>query len=304
MWLPCLCDRTAYIVATVVTGSLVAPASWTLSSGVWSLMDEAETPAYWSSYGKDDLIVRVAALHAQRRELLEREGAAEIHGARSAIAQIYLRGSGIEVGAGARPFPLPAGVQCFYGDVRDRSQLVGYFGTNEISLTGPIDAQTMHEVPPASLDFVISAHVIEHLFDPVGAIRAAVGVLKPGGVFVCVVPDMDKTWDRMRPPTTLAHLLADYGDGGQSTRLQAYIEHVQFVHPTLTGEHIPTDEIEHRAQAAMVAGMDLHVHAWRAQDFSELLHALSADGSFSIEAAISVGNENVYALRRSHAVHT
>jgi SAM-dependent methyltransferase len=264
------------------------------------LMDDSEIPAYWSSYDKDDLVVRVAALHTQRRELLERVAWAEIHGARSAIAQMFLCGCGIEVGAGGRPFPLPDGVQCFYGDVRDRSELAGYFGTDAVSLNGRIDAQTMHEVPAGSQDFVISAHVIEHLYDPISAIRAAVRVLKPGGVFICVVPDMESTWDRTRPPTTLAHLLADSVDGGQSSKLQAYTEHVKFVHPILTGEHLPESEIELRARATMATGMDLHVHAWRAQDFCELLTSISADGSFSIEAAISIVNENAYAMRRTH----
>ena len=97
---------------------------------------------------------------------------------------------------GIAPFPLPEGARCQYGDIRDRAALNKYFANDRISLTGHVDAQTYAGVAPASLDFVISAHVIEHLFDPIGAIRAAVSMLKPRGVFLCVVPDMEKTWDR------------------------------------------------------------------------------------------------------------
>jgi SAM-dependent methyltransferase len=268
-------------------------------------MNDDETPAFWSGYSHDDLVVRVASLHAQRRELGERideltvqMGAVEIKGARTAIAATYLRGFGMELGAGNRPFPLPEGVRCHYGDIRGEAALAKYFSAGQVAAGDVIDAQTMLGVPPASQDFVIYAHVIEHLYDPIGAIRAVIGVLKPGGVFVCVVPDMEKTFDKARPPTTLAHVMTDRADGGQSTKLQAYVEHVKYVHPTLTGEHFDEKEIERRVRAAMEAGMDLHVHAWRARDFSDLLNAISTECAFSFESMTSVVNENICVLRR------
>lgn len=241
---------------------------------------------------------RVVALEAQCRDLTERAGAAEVHGARSAIGQMFLRGTGIEVGAGSRPFPLPPGARCFYGDVRDRAALASYFQTGDVTTDGVIDAQSMAGVPEASLDFVISAHVIEHLFDPVGAIRAAVRVLKDGGCFICVVPELTMTFDRARPPTELAHVLRDAEDGGESTRLQAYVEHVRYVHPTLTGVHFPDEQIEPEATKIMQAGMDLHVHAWRAEDFRALLARIAADTGVAVSAEVSVGNENIFVLRR------
>lgn len=223
----------------------------------------------------------------------------EIAATRRAVAHLFLKGDGIEVGAGDRPFALPEGARCQYGDIRDRPSLNEYFGNDQISLTGHVDAQTYAGVAPASLDFVISAHVIEHLFDPIGAIRAAVSRLKPRGIFVCVVPDMEKTWDRTRPPTTVAHLWADSLDGGDSTRLQAYIEHVRYVHPAITGEHFPEAEIEQKARTTMAARMDLHVHAWRGADFMELLKAIAPSSNFTIEGHVAVVNENIYVLRRA-----
>jgi SAM-dependent methyltransferase len=261
-------------------------------------MREDETSAFWMNYDKDDLVQRVAVLHAQRRELAESLGAVEITGARKAVAQIFLKGEGIEVGAGDRPFPLPDGARCNYGDIRDRSALNQYFGNDRVSFTGHVDAQTYAGVPTASLDFVIAAHVIEHLHDPIGAIRGAVNTLKPGGIFVCVVPDMEKTWDRTRPPTTLEHLWIDSRDGGKSTLLQAYLEHFRYVHPVITGEHLPEDSAEVNARTNMEAGMDLHVHAWRAIDFTELLNAIAPSSNFAIEGHVPVVNENIYVLRR------
>ena len=45
-----------------------------------------------------------------------------------------------------------------------------------------IDAQTFDGIDNDSLDFVISAHVIEHLRDPIGSIVNAIRVLKAGGI--------------------------------------------------------------------------------------------------------------------------
>lgn len=262
-----------------------------------SAVPQDEQPEYWRSFSFNDLAARVAALHAQRRELRQAKEDAEIQTARRAFAAAFVRGSGIEVGAGSRPFPIPDGATCYYGDVRDADQLATYFGTDQVQLTGQIDAETMAGVPLASQDFVISAHVIEHLWNPIGAIEATIRRLKPGGHFLLVVPEMSATWDRKRPPTTLEHVLADWRDGGAGTRLQAYIEHARFVHPLLSGEVIPEHLLEADATRVMAAGMDVHVHAWRMQDFREMLDYVGPRIGFEIAAQLQVINENLFVLR-------
>ena len=93
---------------------------------------------------------------------------------RRAVAERFLTGHGIEVGAGDRPFPVPSHVRVFYGDIRDAASVEDYFKTADVRAGSPIDAQTFAGVADASLDFVISAHVIEHLRDPIGSIVNAI----------------------------------------------------------------------------------------------------------------------------------
>jgi SAM-dependent methyltransferase len=225
----------------------------------------------------------------------------EIHATRRAVSAMCIRGHGVEVGAGSRPFPIPEGVQCFYGDVRDTQALETYFGSTKVKFSGAIDARTMAGIPDHSLDFVISAHVIEHLDDPIGSIGAALRCLKPGGAFLLVAPEMSRTWDRSRPPTTLDHVIADHRDGGAGTRLQAYIEHARYVHPLLTGQPLPEHEIEADARRVMEAGMDLHVHAWRAQDFYAMAdHAAQLFGAHVAHRLQSV-NETIVVMRSGAA---
>ena len=261
-------------------------------------MREEETAAFWGAFEKSDLMQRCASLHQMRREVQEAKGAEEIEVFRRTVAQLFVKGTGIEVGAGSRPFPIPGQASCFYGDVRDHRELEKYFSTKAVTVSGHIDAQTLEGIPYESLDFIISAHVIEHLFDPLRALIESVKRLRPGGIFILAVPEMTQTWDRRRPPTPLQHLIDDLADGGEGTRLQAYIEHCRYVHPEMTGEELAEGDIDHLAAQTMAQGMDLHVHAWREEDFWQVVLHLVQIQNCHVEARLSAVNENLYVLRK------
>jgi SAM-dependent methyltransferase len=224
-----------------------------------------------------------------------------IHRQRAAVAERFLNGRGVEVGAGDRPFPVPEHVQVFYGDIRDAASVQGYFKTSEVRSGSAIDAQTLAGIEDGSLDFVISAHVIEHLRDPIGAIVNAIRVLRPGGIYLLVVPDMRFTFDRGRPETTVDHALLDYEDGGESTCRQAYDEHLRYVHPELTGAHYAEPEIQSQANenAGRWREFDVHFHAWTRAGFENLLAAAANYAPFAVEEAVSIVNENIFVLRKS-----
>lgn len=204
------------------------------------------------------------------------------------------------MGAGARPFPVPDHVRIGYGDIRNRESLESFFQSSEVKTGDKIDAQTFAGLDASSLDFVISAHVIEHLRDPVGSIVHAIRILKPGGVLILVVPDLPCTFDRNRPETTVEHALQDYQDGGESTTHQAYEEHLRYVHPYLTNEHYPEIEIQRQAAEGTKRwrDFDIHFHAWTRRGFEMLLAAATGLAPFDVEAAESVQNENIFVLRK------
>jgi 2-polyprenyl-3-methyl-5-hydroxy-6-metoxy-1,4-benzoquinol methylase len=160
-----------------------------------------------------------------------------------------------------------------------------------------VDAQTFDVVAPASLDFIVHAHVIEHLFDPFGSIREALARLKPGGILLMAVPDMRHTFDKWRAPTMFDHLLADMKDGGAGTKLAAYLEHIRDVHPHLA-EPIPDDQHEAEARRIMAAGFDVHVHAWTMETLQEHIARLAPEFGFTVEACLFVVNETIVALRK------
>ena len=219
---------------------------------------------------------------------------------RKAIAMTYLSGRGIEVGAGDRPFPLPEAARVSYGDIRPQAGLENYFKTTKVTSGELIDGQTFAGFEDGSLDFVISAHVIEHLRDPMGAIVNAIRVLKIGGIHIVVVPEMRATFDRNRPETTVEHALRDFKDGGESTCRAAYEEHLRYVHPYMTGETHSEQEIDWQVgeSAKRWQELDIHFHAWTRRGFEELLGAASQLASFRLETAASVVNENIFVLRK------
>ena len=228
----------------------------------------------------------------------------EIATVRAELSQRFISGCGLEIGAGARPFPVPSGAQVSYGDIRDLASLQSYFKGSAVQLSQRIDAQTLAGIANASLDFVISAHVIEHLRDPIGAIVNSIRVLKRGGIHLLVVPDMRRTFDRERPETTVAHVLADFHDGGVGTCQQGYEEHLRYVHPILTGQSYSEAEIQRQATEAarLWPKYGAHFHAWTRAGFEALLHAACDLIPFRLIDTASVVNENLFVLRKISAI--
>ena len=228
------------------------------------------------------------------------DAVAEVRKARTEIGRTFLAGRGIEVGAGDRPFPVPASAHILYGDIRKHEELEGYFRTPDLPAVNDVDAQTFAGIDNNSLDFVISAHVIEHLRDPISSIVNAIRVLKVGGIHILVVPDMRYTFDRNRPETTLDHVLTDFADGGVSTCRNAYEEHLRYVHPYLTGESYSEADIQRHADANVKhwRAFDCDFHAWSQAGFAALLDATKQFAAFRVEAMVFVANENIFVLRK------
>jgi SAM-dependent methyltransferase len=225
---------------------------------------------------------------------------AEVLKVRTEIGQTFLKGRGVEVGPGDRPFPLPAGARISYGDIRKHEALANYFRTTDVTPVQDIDAQTLAGIENDSFDFVISAHVIEHLRDPIGSLVNAIRVLKVGGIHILVVPDMRYTFDRNRPETTVDHVLADFADGGASTLRNSYEEHLRYVHPYLTGETYSEADIQRYADENVKhwRSFDCHFHAWSQAGFQKVLEAAKQLAPLQVEMTVFVVNENIFVLRK------
>jgi SAM-dependent methyltransferase len=223
----------------------------------------------------------------------------EVRTTRRTIARLFIKSGdvGIEVGAGTRPWPLPDGAKCLYGDIRDEAELQRFFSTGGSPSDKFVDAQTFTGIPDAWVDFVLSAHVLEHLINPIGAIEAAMRTLRVGGLLLLAVPDMRHTWDKDRPLTPLAHLISDYRTGGEDTRHEACREHLVFLAPQW-GPAIPAERIEAEVMKLVERRFDTHYHTWTSRSFAEMLIWCAPRLGFEIMHVEFVVNENIAVLKR------
>lgn len=260
-------------------------------------MHEAETESFWESKPHNVLVETAAALHRQRRLMHEKIGFHRVNGAREIISDVFIAGNGIEVGGGDRPFPVKAGVKVSYGDIRDSSELRSHFGNDDVVDGHAINAETFDGIAYESVDFIISAHVIEHLCNPLGSILEGLKRIKKGGVYMIVAPDMRYTFDRNRTPTTYDHLLDDLRTGGEPSLIEAYRDHVKLVHP-LFAPAIPRRQQESEARMLLEKRMDTHVHCWTRDTFVDHVSRV-IKGTAAIAFETGIENEIQLAIRKN-----
>jgi hypothetical protein len=186
------------------------------------------------------------------------------------IALSPLRGHGIEVGAGSSPSPLPLACRVLYADRLRHSELEVelYPGQLREDLVDPdieSDLETLSGIADESLDFVVACHVIEHTRNPIGAIANAWRKLRPGGHLALVIPDMERTFDRARQVTPLAHLIDDFRDPQRERDRAHYEEFYRLAFNVPAASLSATVEEKFRTEYA------IHYHAWTFDSFAGMI---------------------------------
>jgi glycosyltransferase involved in cell wall biosynthesis len=122
----------------------------------------------------------------------------------------YCDGQGVEIGPGSnRLANLNTIAVDIVSDFKGRE-----YPRPEIDST----AYELSSIESDSVDFVVNAHVIEHLIDPVRALEEWKRVLKPGGTLFMIVPEKRvKPYDRTQPDTTLADAIERHQLGLQES---------------------------------------------------------------------------------------
>ena len=71
----------------------------------------------------------------------------------------------------------------------------------------------------------ISSHVLEHFHNPVKALLEWYRIVRPGGIIFMIVPHMERTFDKDRPRTDLAHLIDDFRHDARTPHPDAVQDH-------------------------------------------------------------------------------
>jgi len=82
-----------------------------------------------------------------------------------------------------------------------------------------LDAVDISSLNSNSYDFVISCNNLEHIANPIKAIRSWLDVLKVNGIITIIVPNNLLNFDHKRKPASFDHILADYKSNIDETDL-------------------------------------------------------------------------------------
>lgn len=120
-----------------------------------------------------------------------------------------------------------------------------------------------------SFNFVLSEHVLEHIADPIKSLLEWQRVLKSGGVVVLFMPHPDRTFDRARPRTKLAHLIEDHARKVPDNDPTHYDEWRALVIDKGLAPHYEGYTKEQILNQALI-----HHHVWTAAEIRELFDYL------------------------------
>ena len=180
-----------------------------------------------------------------------------------------LSGRGLEIGPLHRPMNKHAGMQVEYIDRYSVADLRAHYpelkelALVEADILG--DAQDLSTIKNSTYDFLISAHVIEHMKDPLRALENWCRVVKPGGLVYLIAPDKRAIFDHQRSRTALSHIILDYLQPSAQRDFEHYFDYARHVHGKEEKEAIA------EANRLIETDYSIHYHVFVPGDMKALL---------------------------------
>ena len=212
--------------------------------------------------------------------------------ARSFVIQKYCKGHGAEIGAGVQPVLVPIGSRTTYIDAVPAAfwrKLPRWANQNVLDAEIIDEGATLSTVTDETFDYLIAAHVLEHIDDPILALKNWVRVVKRGGHIILAVPDMRLSDEKHRALTPIDHFERDHNEGPQVSAEYHYDEHG--LNPEgYTGDQLAKYIKDHERM--------IHYHTFTLTSFVQFLGAMQDIGYELVEACLNV-NEDLVVLRKT-----
>jgi SAM-dependent methyltransferase len=129
------------------------------------------------------------------------------------------KGEGLEIGPLSAPIVRKEQAKVYYLDHISREGLLEKYKADPIDPNDIVDVDYIlkgnleQTVKGKKFDYVIAAHVIEHVPNMAKWLQEVAEALKPGGVLSLVIPDKRFTFDIQRNETTASEIVGRYIDG-------------------------------------------------------------------------------------------
>jgi ubiquinone/menaquinone biosynthesis C-methylase UbiE len=186
------------------------------------------------------------------------------------IAPSVFRRKGLEIGGPSRDFSKGGLIPLYplVGTLHTSNYLKANIWSNE-AFDYIHEATQLKSIEDGTYDFLLASHILEHVANPIKALKEWHRILRPGGSLLVLLPNKEHTFDHRRPYTSFAHLIADFEvDTGEDdlTHLEEILRlhDLQMDPPAGTLEQFRTrslDNFENRA---------LHQHVFDPKIISDL----------------------------------
>jgi SAM-dependent methyltransferase len=125
-------------------------------------------------------------------------------------------------------------------------------------------------------DFLLSSNCLEHIANPIKALKEWRRVINVGGAFVLVLPRKESNFDHRRPITSFQHLLDDFASDVGEDDL-THLEEILALHDLCKDP--PAGDLEHFRQRSLnnFNNRTLHHHVFDVRLIDEMLRYLEFD---------------------------
>jgi predicted SAM-dependent methyltransferase len=220
---------------------------------------------------------------------------------RELVADRFIRGNGIEIGAMHHPLALKENTNVRYVDILTIEEHLKRDPSMDACIRVDIvdDGESLEKIDDESLDFIVANHFLEHCQNPLGTIRNHLRKLSKGGILFYAVPNKDHTFDRERPVTSFDHLLEDDLRGAEISKVQHYREWAMYVDKL-------QDFCAIEEKVGLLAQQDLriHFHVWDKAALMEFYRRSQEylSNAFRIETVLDNYSEVIAVLRKTKGI--
>ena len=134
------------------------------------------------------------------------------------------------------------------------------------------EATDLYGVADHRYDFVLSSHNLEHIANPIRALKEWKRVVKAGGAIITVLPDYRHTFDHRRQPTTVRHMVEDYDSETKENDL-THLQEILELHDLSRDPKAGTLDQFHRRSLRNFENRTLHHHVFDKDNSRALLEA-------------------------------
>jgi SAM-dependent methyltransferase len=135
------------------------------------------------------------------------------------------------------------------------------------------EATNLHGIADHAYDYVLSSHNLEHVANPVRALKEWMRVVKPGGAIIAILPDYRHTFDHRRQPTAVKHMMEDYASGTSESDL-THLQEILELHDLSLDPGAGTLDDFHQRSLRNLENRALHHHVFDEHNSRALFEAI------------------------------